>query len=99
MRRRELLLATGALLAAPLAGAQPVARVYRVGVVSSGLPGPSIDAFRQGLRELGYVEGKNLVVEERVSDSRSDRFPELALGVRRNLPVVDREPRCSKPFL
>ena len=93
--RRELLLATGAMLAAPLAGAQPVARVYRVGVVSSGLPGPSIDAFRQGLRELGYVEGKNVIVEMKFAEGHVERHPELVaelIGLKVDVLVADSTP-------
>jgi ABC-type uncharacterized transport system substrate-binding protein len=39
---------------------------------------PALDAFRQGLRELGWVEGQNLVVDYRLTEGRSDRLPELA---------------------
>ena len=81
MKRRELLLATGALLAAPLAGAQPAARVYRIGIVSAGSPGPANNAFRQGLRESGYVEGKNVIVEERFAEGRFERLPDLVAEV------------------
>ena len=78
--RRELLLATGALLAAPLAGAQQPARVYRIGYVSFTSPPvstPAENAFRQGLRELGYVEGKNVIVEVRYAEGRTERVSGL----------------------
>jgi hypothetical protein len=65
------------LLAAPLAaGAQPPAS--RIGFVMSNTPAAIADrleAFRQGLRDLGYVEGKNIVVEYRGPAGRSSGFP------------------------
>ncbi len=89
MKRRELLLVTGALLAAPLAGAQQAARVYRIGFVVSSSPSPASDAFRQGLRELGYVEGKNVVVEARFAAGRAERLSELVAEVLRlNVDVL-----------
>ena len=81
IRRRQLLIATCAgALAAPLAGAQQTARVYRIGYLSFSSPPvstPAEDAFRQGLRELGYVEGKNLMVEVRYAEGRTERVSEL----------------------
>jgi len=80
MRRRELLLA-GALAVCAFARAQPAGKVYRIGILES-VPAAqntaNIAAFRQGLRELGYVEGRNLVIDYRSSDGRADRFPRLA---------------------
>jgi putative ABC transport system substrate-binding protein len=71
-----------ALLAAPLAaGAQQAAKVPRIGFLSaatSGVSSPALDAFRQGLRELGWVEGQNTVVDYRFTEGRSDRLPDLA---------------------
>ena len=40
-------------------------------------PGPQAEAFRQGLRDLGYVEGKNMVVEYRYAEGKMDRIPSL----------------------
>jgi putative tryptophan/tyrosine transport system substrate-binding protein len=62
-----------------LADAQQAARVYRLGFVSSSSrdQSPRADAFRQGLQELGYVEGRNLVIEYRYAEGRSDRLPAL----------------------
>jgi ABC-type uncharacterized transport system substrate-binding protein len=70
---------TGGLLAAPLAAeAQPAGKVYRIGVLA-GVPTPPVqDAFLQGLRERGYVEGKNLALDWRWSMGQPGRFPELA---------------------
>jgi putative ABC transport system substrate-binding protein len=71
-----------ALLVAPLAaGAQQAAKVPRIGFLSaatSGVSSPVLDAFRQGLRELGWVEGQNIVVDYRLTEGRSDRLPDLA---------------------
>lgn len=68
------------LLAAPLAGAQPGAKVYRIaylGNSSAALEPELVSAFREGLRDLNYVEGKNLVIEYRWAEGRYDRFPAL----------------------
>jgi putative ABC transport system substrate-binding protein len=65
-------------LAAP---AQPAGRVYRIGFITplSGSPEPpTLRAFREGLRELGYVEGRNLVLETRFGDGHNDRLPAFA---------------------
>jgi hypothetical protein len=67
------------LLAAPLAaGAQPPAS--RIGFVMSNTPvaiSDRLEAFRQGLRDLGYVEGKNIVVEYRGAGGKIERLPDL----------------------
>src|SRR5262245_5164501 len=64
-----------------VAEAQQQAKVHRIGFLgaasASTLTG-QLDAFREGLRELGYIEGKNIVVEYRYADSKVDRVPELA---------------------
>jgi putative ABC transport system substrate-binding protein len=83
-RRTFLATFAGGLLAAPLAAeGQPREKVPRVGYLS---PGSSSDparlrrfeAFRQGLRELGYVEGQNVAIESRWAEGRYDRYPALA---------------------
>ena len=69
------------LLAAPLpAEAQKAGKVYRVGVLRfRGSPDhPKIQAFRQGLRDLRWVEGQNITLEYRWAKGRPDRLPELA---------------------
>jgi putative ABC transport system substrate-binding protein len=80
--RRAFLAGSGAvLLAAPLAAeGQPAGKVYCIGVLeptSMALNAANLDAFRQGLRELGYVEGRNMMIEYRSADGRSERFPDL----------------------
>ncbi len=77
---------TGGLLAAPLAvEAQQTGKVARVGVLMpippSSLLTQSLAAFRQGLRELGYVEGHTVLIEERWAGSRSEALDELAAGL------------------
>src|SRR5258706_15831343 len=83
MNRRAFLTSlSGGLLAAPLAaGAQQAAKITSIGYLS----GPSlsanaarIEAFRQGLRELRYVEGKNIVIEWRSADGKFEGLPALA---------------------
>ncbi len=70
------------LLAGSVAAqAQEAARTHRIGFVSPISPGPTIEAFRQGLRELGYVEGQNLIIQARFAEGRSERLPELVAEV------------------
>jgi len=83
MDRRTFILATGGELAMlPLVGlAQTRDRLWRIGMLETVAPemnAANLDALRQGLRQLGYVEGRNLVIEYRSADGRADRFPDLA---------------------
>ncbi len=83
MERRAFVLTVGiGLLAAPLSlAAQQPQRVPRVGYLFSFTPAEGRhlwEACRQGLRELGYVEGQNIVLEPRWADGRHERLPELA---------------------
>jgi len=82
VHRREFLgtMASG-LLAAPLAAeAQQAGKVYRVGFLwdSPAVWPHALEGFRQGLRDLGWVEGQNIVVEYRWAEGRFDRLPGLA---------------------
>jgi putative ABC transport system substrate-binding protein len=76
-RRAFLSALAGGLLAAPIAAAaQSGSKVHRVGYLSTA--GSVFEPFRQGLRELGYVEGQNLVLDVRLAHGRLDRLPALA---------------------
>jgi putative ABC transport system substrate-binding protein len=62
---------------------QPAGKVPRIGFLANSaasipVTGLRLDAFRQGLHELGYVEGKNLVIEYRYAEGQSERLPKLA---------------------
>src|SRR4030095_12184817 len=64
--------------------AQPPGKVWRIGMLEATPPALNaayLEAFRQGLRELGYVEGQNFVIEYRSADGRPERVPELATGL------------------
>jgi putative ABC transport system substrate-binding protein len=79
VRRSHICLAIGALLLAfcfPAKAQQPL-KPSRIGILAD-VSSPQIDAFREGLRALGYVEGQNLTVERRYAEGKHDRFPELA---------------------
>jgi putative ABC transport system substrate-binding protein len=79
----------GGLLAPPLAAeAQGARTVPRIGVLTSGVLGSpeterGLDAFRQGLRELGYVQGQNILIEYRAADGKLERLPRLATELAR----------------
>jgi putative tryptophan/tyrosine transport system substrate-binding protein len=81
-RRRFLLTSLAGALAAPLAAEpQQAGKVSRIGYLSAGaLPTyPTFEnAFREGLRELGYVEGRNIALEYRWAEGKYERLPELA---------------------
>jgi putative ABC transport system substrate-binding protein len=80
--RRTFLAGTGAvLLATPLAAeGQQAAKVARIGYLSPNLAASprNHEAFRQGLRDLGYVEGRNVVIEYRTAEGKLERLPALA---------------------
>jgi ABC-type uncharacterized transport system substrate-binding protein len=82
--RRAFVAGTLALLAAPFAAeAQPAPKVYRVGLLLATTASDAaytklVEAFRQGLREVGYVEGRNLVIEYRYAGEQYERLEALA---------------------
>jgi ABC-type uncharacterized transport system substrate-binding protein len=94
MTSRRTFLGTLALglLAAPVpADAQQAARIPRIGYL--GVSSPSlephfVEAFRQGLRDLGYIEGQNITIEYRWAEGQDDRLPDLAAEVVRLKPDV-----------
>ena len=92
-RRKFLTLFGGAVLAWPLAvRAQPMAKVWHVGMLettAATLNATNLDAFKQALRQLGYIEGQNLIVEYRSGDGHIERFPQLAAElVRLNVDII-----------
>ena len=91
--RRKLVVALGATLPSlsfPIEG-QQLTKVFRIGVLVSGSASTHksrIDAFRQGLREMSYVEGKNVVLEFRYAEGKGARFADLAAEMVRLKPDV-----------
>src|SRR5712692_3004178 len=77
-----LVLTLGVLVAPLTADAQQAGKVPRIGVLSAGSPPPVTsavaDAFLEGLRDLGYVEGQNVFIERRWAEGRLDRLPAMA---------------------
>jgi putative tryptophan/tyrosine transport system substrate-binding protein len=80
IRREFIALAGGAAVAWPLgAGAQQSEKVWRIAFFSAAAgPNYLADAFRQGLRDIGYVEGRNLVIDYRWMAGREDHYPDVA---------------------
>src|SRR5262245_42339130 len=81
MQRRDFIThLRGAAAAWPLAAyAQQAVKLYRIGILSPDLPPPGfLDAFRQGLGELGYIEGQNIALEVRSAEGYSQRLAALA---------------------
>jgi ABC-type uncharacterized transport system substrate-binding protein len=91
MRRREFItLLGGAMASWPLAvGAQQTAKLPRLGFLTAGAGGPGLPALLEGLRQLGWIEGKTIVIEYRYAENRNDRLPELAAElVHLNVDVI-----------
>lgn len=83
MKAKILLYALPVLIVATihLAEAQQPKKVPRIGYLVSGSPSStqtSVDAFRQGLHDLGYVEGKNILIEYRYAEGKDDRLRDFA---------------------
>src|SRR5215510_865215 len=78
--RRAFITLVGGAAAWPMAArAQQSGRVYRIGWLQPApIPDAWLKAFRQGLQEFNYVEGKNLIIEYRWGDGNFDRLPEMA---------------------
>ena len=93
MRRRELVKwGASAAVAWPLIARAQQKPMPVIGYLASSSPGPSapnVDAFRQGLSDTGYVEGRNVAIEYRWAEGRYDRLPALAAGlVARNVDLI-----------
>src|SRR5262249_45709552 len=93
MNRRAFVTGLGAVVAVPLAAeAQQAGKVWRIGILSGGSRErlvPVYEALESGLRDLGYVEGRNVVFEYRFADGRLERLPDLAAEmVRLQLDVI-----------
>ena len=76
-----VILTLGFVLAPIAVKAQPPDKLYRIGMLartSAATNAANLEGFRQGLRTLGYIEGKNFVIEYRSADGRDERFPGLA---------------------
>jgi len=89
MNRRDIILALLSLSAVPLAARGQ--RVFRVGVLIHGTErtqGARLEALRAGLRELGYVEGRNLALSVRWNEAGLEQLPDLAAGLLRDKPDV-----------
>src|SRR6266545_1385243 len=91
MKRRRLLAGLLLSLAAPLAAeAQVGATLWRVGFLRSGQPPPAwVNSFQEGVADLGYVEGKGIVLEVRFTDRSPEKLSELAAElIRLNVDVI-----------
>jgi ABC-type uncharacterized transport system substrate-binding protein len=91
MQRRDFLGVLGGAVAWPIAArAQQSAKISRLGVLLYSTPqaDPQMESVRRGLRDLGYVEGRNLVVSYRYAEGKSERLPELATELANLKPDV-----------
>ncbi len=93
-----VIVALGILFQPPTADAQQPAKIHRIGFLhpsSSTAVGQHVAAFRQGLRELGYVEGQNIAIEYRYAEGQPERLPDLAaelVGLKVDLIVASTTP-------
>ncbi len=90
MERRAFLAGAATLLAAPVAAeAQQPAKISRIGYISGGSNTANQAGFREGLRELGYIEGRNLIIEYRFAHGSYERLPGFAAEmVRKGVDLI-----------
>ena len=92
MRRREFITLLGCAAVACPRAARPQPSVPVIGFLNSGTPQdyvPQLEGFRQGLREIGYTEGRNVAIEFRWAETQYDRLPGLAADLdRRQVAVI-----------
>jgi len=90
MRRRDLVLLAGALAIGGLnsAGAQPLQKLARIGVLRGGSDPNQIERFRARLAELGYLEGRDFEMQFALHRGQLERIPDLARGLVQNKPDV-----------
>jgi putative ABC transport system substrate-binding protein len=92
-RRRFLLTSLAGALATPVAGgAQPPAKMWRIGYLDQGSEANNrlyVDGLRQGLADLGWVEGRTVFIESRFAEGKTDQLPQLAAElVRSKMDVI-----------
>lgn len=81
MRKKVIRLALSAMFLAlsfPAAAQQTASKIPRIGYLALGFPSPGSDALRQGLKDLGYVEGETIIFERRSAEGKEDRLADLA---------------------
>ena len=85
MKRRDFIMLVGGLMTRPHGGtAQQSNRMLTIGILSASSPYSTshlYTAFFKALRELGWIEGSNVIFEQRYADNRTERLPELAAGL------------------
>jgi putative ABC transport system substrate-binding protein len=104
---RRLFLSTlsGSLLAAPLAAeAQPAGKIARIGYLATNLAADphQLEALLQGLRDLGYFEGRNVTIESRAAEGKLERLPALAaelVAIKVDVIVAASTPPATLPVV
>jgi putative tryptophan/tyrosine transport system substrate-binding protein len=91
--RREFVAGIASWAAWPIATrAQQAGKVHRIGILETvpvARNAANLEALRKGLRDLGYIEGRNLIIEYRSADGHADRFPDLVSElVHRNIDLI-----------